>query len=86
MTNRAYGVTDLAKLKHLISEGIQVSQELTDLREGLRDTVNAVAEELDVKPSVLNKAIRVAFKADLQKTKDDMDDLEDILTQVGRTA
>ena len=83
---RAYGVTDLAKLKHLISEGIQVSQELTDLREGLRDTVNAVAEELDVKPSVLNKAIRVAFKADLQKTKDDMEDLEDILTQVGRTA
>jgi|TARA_Y100000782_G_C10020585_1_gene196816 GTP cyclohydrolase I len=83
---RAYGVTDLAKLKQVVNEGVQVSQEMDDLREGLRDTVKAVAEELDVKTSVLNKAIRVAHKAELQKTKDDMEELEDILIQVGRTA
>ena len=83
---RAYGVTDLAKLKQVVNEGVQVSQEMDDLREGLRDTVKAVAEELDVKTSVLNKAIRVAHKAELQKHKDDMEELEDILIQVGRTA
>jgi len=39
-----------------------------------------------MKPGTLNKAIRVAHKAELQKTKDDMEELEDILIQVGRTA
>ena len=45
-------------------EGVQVSQEIKDLREGLSDTVKAVAQELDMKTSVLNKAIRVAHKAE----------------------
>ena len=83
---RAFGQTDLAKLKQVINEGVQVSQEIKDLREGLGDTVKAVAQELDMKPGTLNKAIRVAHKAELQKPKDDMEELEDILIQVGRTA
>ena len=49
------------RLKTIINEGIQVTQEISYLQEGLRDTVKAVAEELDIKPSVLNKAIRVAY-------------------------
>ncbi len=83
---RAFGQTDLAKLKQVINEGVQVSQEIKDLREGLGDTVKAVAQELDMKPATLNKAIRVAHKAELQKAKDEMEELEDVLTQVGRTA
>ena len=39
-----------------------------------------------MKPATLNKAIRVAHKAELQKAKDEMEELEDVLTQVGRTA
>ena len=31
---RAFGQTDLAKLKQVINEGVQVSQEIKDLREG----------------------------------------------------
>jgi hypothetical protein len=58
---------DIDKLKRLITDGIQVKQEEAMLREGLKDTVNAVAEELDLKPSILNKAIKVAFKAELHK-------------------
>jgi uncharacterized protein YpuA (DUF1002 family) len=83
---RAFGTNDIERLKQLINEGLAVTQEIEDLREGLRDTVKTVAQELDIKPATLNKAIRIAFKAELQKSRDDFDELEDILTNVGRTA
>lgn len=83
---RAFGTNDIERLKQLINEGLAVTQEINDLREGLRDTVKTVAQELDIKPATLNKAIRIAFKAELQKSRDDFDELEDILTNVGRTA
>ena len=56
------------------------------MREGLKETVDSVAKEMGIKPSVLSKAIRIAYKAELQKTKDSFEELEDILTVVGRTA
>jgi len=83
---RAFGTNDIERLKQLINEGLAVTQEIQDLREGLRDTVKTVAQELDIKPATLNKAIRIAFKAELQKSRDDFHELEDILTNVGRTA
>ena len=57
-----------AKLKQLVDEGCSVLQEVDDLKGGLRDTVKAIAEELDIKPSVLNKAISIAHKARLPST------------------
>ena len=39
---------DIIRIKQLISEGCQVNQEIDDLKEGLRDTVKAIAEEIDV--------------------------------------
>jgi hypothetical protein len=47
--------------------------------------VKAIAEELDIKPSVLNKAISIAHKARLQEAKQDFDDVETVLQTVGRT-
>jgi hypothetical protein len=84
--SRAFGQTDTAKLKQIVGEGITVSREIDDLREGLKDTVDAIAKEMDIKPSVLNKAIRIAYKAELQKTKNSFEELESILETVGRTA
>ena len=83
---RTFGQTDTAKLKQIVGEGITVSREIDDLREGLKDTVDAIAKEMDIKPSVLNKAIRIAYKAELQKTKNSFEELESILETVGRTA
>lgn len=74
-----------AKLKQLIDEGCGVLQEVDDLKEGLRDTVKAIAEELDCKPSVLNKAISIAHKAKLTEARQDFEDVETILETVGRT-
>ena len=58
---------DIDKLKRIISEGIQVTQEIETLREGLRDTVKAIAEEINIKPATLNKAIKIAHKAEFGK-------------------
>jgi hypothetical protein len=58
--------------------------EAETLREGLRDTVKAIAEEMDIKPSVLNKAVRIAYKVEFAKTRDEFDELETILSTVGR--
>lgn len=79
-----FSPSDIDKLKRLVTEGIQVSQEVDTLKEGLRDTVKAVAEEMDIKPAVLNKAIRIAYKAEFHKHREDFDDLETILATVGR--
>ena len=69
----------IAKLKKIIQEGVQVKREIDDLNAGLKETVAAVAEEMDVKPAVLNKAITKAFKGDFDKDQADLDAVEEIL-------
>ena len=74
-----------AKLTQLVNEGMQVMREVETLNEGLRDTVKAVAEELQIKPSILNKEIKIAHKAEFTKEQQDHQLLEDILSTVGHT-
>ena len=50
---------------------------------GLKDTVKAVAEELDIKPSMINKAIKIAQKGDWDRVADEFDDLETLVVTVG---
>jgi len=83
--NRTFNQEEKARLKKLIDEGMQVTYEIENLKEGLRDTVKAIAEEMDLKPGVLNKAIRIAHKASFQEEYDKFDELETILETVGRT-
>jgi threonine synthase len=80
-----FSPADVQKLKQIITEGIHITEEVNVLKEGLKDTVSAIAEELDIKPAILNKAIRIAYKSEFQKTSEDFSDLEDILEKVGRT-
>ena len=79
--------TDAQKLKltQIINEGMQVMHEVETLNEGLSDTVKAVAEELEIKPSILKKAIRLAHKASFGQEQQDHELLENILTTVGTT-
>ena len=73
------------KLEHLFKEGISIMSEVEVLNEGLADTIKAVAEEFEIKPTVLKKAVRVAYKVNFQQASDDYDVLETILETVGRT-
>jgi len=83
MSDRTYGPEEKAKLEKLVQEGITVLQEIEDLKGGLKDTVKAVAEELDIKPSLVNKAIKIAKNRDWENYYDDFDDLETIVTTIG---
>ena len=83
MSDRVYGVDEKAKLERLVSEAVSVMQEVEDLQSSLKDTVKAVAEELNIKPSLINKAIKVAHKGDWNRVKDEFDDLETIVATVG---
>lgn len=73
------------KLTQLINEGMQVMHEVETLNGGLSDTIKAIAEELEVKPSVLKKAIRIAHKAEFGKSQQEQELLETILTAAGKT-
>ena len=73
------------KLTTIINEGMAVMHEIDTLQGGLNDTIKAVAEELEVKPAILKKAIKLAHKAEFGKEKQDHETLETILETVGKT-
>jgi len=84
MSDRTYGAEEKAKLERLVNEGVTVMQEIEDLQTGLKETVKAVAEELDVKPALINKAIKIAKNRDWDKHQDAFEDLETIVVTVGK--
>jgi phage host-nuclease inhibitor protein Gam len=73
------------KLQQLINEGMQIMNEVETLNGGLSDTIKAMAEEMNIKATVLKKAIRVAHKMQFGETQRDHELLENILTTVGKT-
>ena len=85
MNDKTFNAEQKAKLTQIINEGMQVMHEVETLNAGLTDTIKAVAEELDIKPGILKKAIRVAHKASFGQTQSDHELLETILTTVGKT-
>jgi Mn-dependent DtxR family transcriptional regulator len=76
---KMYGPEERAKLERLINEGGNVLREIEDLQEGLKETVKAVAEELQVKPSIINKAIKIAHKDNWKSHEEEWDEIETIL-------
>ena len=77
-----------AKLKQLISESSTVMTEIETLNEGLKDTIAHIAEELEIKKQVLNKAIKVAYKRsqnkdELSANREELDEVEEVLAAAG---
>ena len=85
MSDRSFNGEAKLKLTQIINEGMQVMHEIDTLQGGLNDTIKAVAEELEVKPAILKKAIKLAHKAEFGKEQQDHELLEQILTTVGKT-
>jgi transposase-like protein len=85
MSSRMFSSEQKAKLTQIINEGMAVMQEVEDLNAGLSDTVKAVAEEMEIKPAILKKAIRTAFKSKLSEENADHEELNTILETVGKT-
>ena len=85
MTSRVFTSEQKAKLTQIINEGMQVMHEIETLNGGLSDTIKAIAEEMEIKPNMLKKAIRIAHKSEFGKEQQDHELLEQILTTVGKT-
>ena len=79
MSGRSYGAEEKAKLERLINEGSTVLREVEDLQEGLKETVKAVAEELNIKTSIINRANKIAHKGDWSSHNEDWAEIEAIL-------
>lgn len=85
MSSRTFSAEEKAKMTQLINEGMHVLMEVETLTGGLNDTIKAVAEELEIKPSILKKAVKTAHKASFGQEQQDHELLETILTTVGKT-
>lgn len=89
MTIGSLSTADKTKLQNMIDEGVKVLEEIATLKEGLKDTVSAIAEEMELKPAILNKSIRIAYKANLNKdelkdSREVLDEVEEILFAAGK--
>jgi hypothetical protein len=83
--SRTFNVEQTKKLTQIINEGCQVMHEIETLTGGLNDTVKAIAEEMEIKPSILKKAIKLAHKSEFGREQQDHELLEQILVTVGKT-
>jgi len=79
MSNRQFNQEERTKLKQLITESISVTTEIETLQGGLNDTISAIAEEMQIKPTLLKKAVKMAMKRDYDKAREDLDIIETIL-------
>ena len=86
MTTKGHNMTrnfneeERNKLKTLIKEAIGIQMEVETLTGGLNDTVKAIAEEMQIKPNVLKRAIKMAYSKDFDRVRDDIDLVESILS------
>jgi len=85
MASRMYSPEQKGKLTQLFNESIAVYQEIEDLSGGLSDTIKAVAEELEIKPGLLKKAIKIAQKSKFTEMSEDHEVVTDLLETVGKT-
>ena len=85
MVSRMFSNEQKAKLTQIVNEGMGVMQEIEDLSAGLNDTIKAVAEEMEIKPAILKKAIKIAHKSALGDANADHEELNIILETVGKT-
>jgi len=84
VTTATFGPADKAKITNLINSGIDVMREIATLKEGLKDTVTAVADELDLEKKTINRAISMAYKKSIknQNVVDDAQEELDIVEQL----
>jgi hypothetical protein len=85
MSDRVFTAEQQVKLTQIINEGMQVMHEIETLTGGLNDTIKAVAEEMEIKPAILKKAVKLAHKASFGQEQSDHELLEQILVTVGKT-
>ena len=76
-----------AQIKQTIAAGGQVLEEIDELKESMDEYVKSLSEELDLKPTVIKKAIKLAHKQKkenaIQDAQEEMSDVEVLLHAAG---
>ena len=85
MSAKVFSQEEKLKLTQIINEGMAVMHKIETLTGGLSDTIKSIAEEMEIKPGVLKKAIKLAHKSEFGREQSDHELLETILTTVGKT-
>jgi hypothetical protein len=78
------GPSEIARLKDLIFEGINVKTEIQSLNEGLSDMVKSIGNELNIPTKLLKKTITVAFKQNFKDCEEELGDLDTLLAAVDK--
>lgn len=80
--------TEKGKVKQVINSGELVLIEIDDLKETMKEYVVGLSEELDIKPAIINKAIRMAHKMRqenaMEIAQNEMNEVEQILHAAGK--
>ena len=76
-----FGPNDKAKITQVINQGVDTMREIATLREGLKDTVANLAEELDLDKKLINKSIRIQYKQS-QQNQNTLEDMQEELTNL----
>lgn len=80
---KTYTDEEQAELSGLIAEGIRTLSDVDVLKDSLADKVKGVSEQLELKPALLNRAIRIAYRAELDAKREEQARLEEILQAAG---
>lgn len=84
LANRTWTPEEKKKITDLLEEGSKIMADIETLRESLKDTVSAIAEEYNIPKRALNTAIRAYHKDNLQDDKDKVSEVEEILIMTGK--
>lgn len=83
--SRQFNQEATLKIKQILNEGIATLQEVETLNESLNDTIKHIAEELEIKPSILKKAIKIAHKQTLATVNEENQEVNDLLELAGKS-
>ena len=84
LINGTISDTEKKKIKSFVDEALSTFQEIEDRKGALSDLGKVLAEELGIKPALLMKAARAAYKASLEDDRENIDTIEELLVAAGR--
>jgi predicted regulator of amino acid metabolism with ACT domain len=75
---------DKIKINELITKGLLIQEEISDLRGSLNDAIKQLADQIGCTPKVIKQALKVAKKGNLEEVQEETEYLEEVLRVAGR--
>lgn len=79
MSLEVLSAANKVKLKQFFDDGMQVMRDIQVMKDSLKDMSDALADELEVKPAELRRALRAKFKENIDEEREKLDRVEELL-------